>query len=142
MSKAFSFQPPRSAKLDGIPVTIVQGRWKQDALVRLLEGQVDADKLTADDWWRHLPPHLPHSVELTLGADDRFPLFPYRVVFSQYQLSGDAVVSKPIVILELFEVEQVESIPDQTFRIAAISCEPVDVTSFYVERVKQFTRKR
>ena len=141
LSKAFTFEPPQSANLDGIPVILVRGRWKQQALVRLLEGQVEAQKLTGHDWWRHLPAHIPHAVELTLGADDRFPLFPYRVVFSQYRENKTQVDAVHVVVLELFEVEQLASIPDRIFQVSAVSCEPVDITAFYVDRVEQFTRR-
>ncbi len=141
LSRAFTFDPPHSANLDGIPVILIRGRWKQKALVRLLEGQVDPQQLSGADWWRHLPAHIPHTVELTLGADEQFPLFPYRVVFSQFRDQRGQVHAAHAVVLELFEVEQLADIPEQIFQVAAVSCEPVDITAFYVDRVEQFTRR-
>ena len=141
LAKAFTFEPPMSAMLDEIPVTVVRGRWKQEALVRLLEGQVPQESLSGDDWWQHVPAHVPHAVELTLGADERFPLFPYRVVFTQYRRQPQGITADPVLVLELFEVEQVAEIPERIFQVSAVSCEPVDITAFYVDRVEQFTRR-
>jgi hypothetical protein len=141
LAKAFRFEPPQSANLDGIPVILVRGRWKQKALIRLLEGQVDAERLSGSDWWRCVPEHIPHAVELTLGADDRFPLFPYRIVFSRYREQNNQVEPVHVVVLELFEVERPANIPDRIFQVAAVTCEPVDITAFYVDRVEQFTRR-
>ena len=140
-SKAFDFEPVSRATLDGIPVVVVRGRWKQDSLARLMEGQVDAAKLAGEDWWKHLPAHLPHAVQFTIGTEDPFPFFPYRVEFLQYVNQAETVLVKPVVTLELYEVESMTNIPPALFQVAAVRCEPVDVTQFYLDRVHQFTRR-
>jgi hypothetical protein len=106
-----------------------------------MEGQVDEDRLKKTEWWRELPPHLPHAVQFTIGTDEPFPLFPYRVEFLQYQTQNEQVVAKPVVSLELYEVTAVDHVPAALFQVAAARCEPVDVTKFYLDRVQQFTRR-
>jgi hypothetical protein len=141
LAKAFHFEAVRRAELDGMPVFLIRGRWKTESLTRLMEGQVEPDKLAADDWWRYLPEHLPHEVRLTFGADEPFRLFPYRVEFLQYRVEGKSIECLPIVSLELYEVERRSDIPETLFRVAAVRCEPVDLTQFYLDRVQQFTRR-
>ncbi len=141
ISKAFDFEPVSQATLDGIPVVVIRGRWKQDSLARLMEGQVDAARLVDESWWKHLPAHLPHAVQFTIGTEDPFPFFPYRVEFLQFEMQAEKILAKPVVTLELYEVEALSEIPATLFQVAAVRCEPIDVTQFYLDRVHQFTRR-
>jgi hypothetical protein len=140
VAKTFQFEPAQAGTLDGIPVVVIQGRWRADSLARLMEGQVDAAKLAGPDWWRELPPHLPHMIKLTLGTAEPFRWFPYRVELFQYQSADEKIVARPIVTLELYEVSSLAEVPETLFQIAAGNCEPHDLTAFYLERVHQFTR--
>ncbi len=141
IAKTFHFEPVQQGTLDGIPVVVIQGRWREDSLARLLEGQVDSAKLAGEDWWQKLPPHLPHMVKFTIGTEAPFRWFPYRVEFLQYQTVDKKVVARPIVTLELYEVSAVATVPESLFQIAAGNCEPHDLTAFYLDRVHQFTRR-
>lgn len=139
--KTFHFEPVQQGTLDSIPVVVIQGRWRDDSLARLLEGQVDPAKLAGKDWWQHLPAHLPHLVKFTIGTEAPFRWFPYRIEFLQYQTVDKAVVVRPVVTLELYEVAEAQNVPESLFQIAAGNCEPHDVTAFYIDRVNQFTRR-
>jgi hypothetical protein len=139
--RMFEFQPVRRGTLDGIPVLVIEGRWRRESLARLLEGQLDPKQLEKDDWWRHVPPHLPHQVRFTLGMDDPLRLFPYRIEFLQHRSGNAGGVTHPVVTLELYEVATIADPPQSLFQITAGASEPRDLTAFYLERVQQFTRR-
>jgi hypothetical protein len=141
VSRSFQFEPVQQGNLDGIPVVVVQGRWRQESLARLLEGQVDAGRLGDADWWRHLPNHVPHLVRLTLGTEEPFRWFPYRVEFLRYAPDHQQVDLRSAVTLELYEVSTARDFPPALFQVAAAECQPHDLTSFYLDRVQQFTRR-
>jgi hypothetical protein len=141
IANTFHFEPVQQAMLDEMPVYLVRGRWKAESLARLMEGQVEPEKLARDDWWKFLPRHLPHEVRLILGADRPFQLFPYRIEFLQYEQDGNRVASRSVVSLELYEVESKTEIADAFFQVAAVRSSPIDLTEFYIDRVKQFTRR-
>ena len=141
LSTHFLFTEVEEGTLDSIPVLICTGEWNPSALERLLEGQLSAQ--AARDGavrWQQLPKHLPHRVKLTLGADQRFPYFPYRVVFEQYTLSDGQAVANEVAVLELFEVKQALNLSDEMFSIPSVETKPVDSTEFYRKRIMQFTR--
>jgi hypothetical protein len=116
LSLNFEFGTPIKSHLgdapDKIPVWIIPGRWKRENLARLLpkhHKQILAGKLAPLE---QLKAHLPHEVEVTLGNDDKFPLFPYKVVYLRHAPEG-AEKSKTrsdnmieILSLKLFEVKQ------------------------------------
>jgi hypothetical protein len=141
LSSHFVFAEVEEARLDSIPVLICTGQWNAASLERLLEGQPSAraarDGLVR---WQQLPSHLPHRVSLTLGMDERFPYFPYRVVFEQFQIVDGDLSSKEIAVLELFEVKLAYQLSDEIFSPPSVDTPPSDSTEFYRKRILQFTR--
>ena len=141
VSGHFEFEPHTTGTLDTIPVIFCQGTWRPDALKKLLDAQPGAAAFSDNriDWDR-LPQHIPHQVRLTLGTDERFPYFPYRIEFLQFARSDDPESARCVALLELYEVRHVANMPDELFRLPSMDCIPVDATDFYAERVRQFGR--
>ncbi len=77
---------------------------------------------------------------MTLGNDDRFPGFPYRIEFEQFELRNGVQSARPITVLELFELKLAPELSDDMFRLPSIDTVPVDATEFYKHRIRQFTR--
>ncbi len=140
LAEHFTFGEITIAELDSIPVIKTVGVWKSQSLERLLEGQVAPEILRDRVNWSELPEHLPHQVELTLGNDERFPLFPYRIVFNTLQPRGNQIKSTPVAVLEFFELQNSPRISNTAFQLPSIEMQQVDVTSFYKQRLRQFTR--
>ena len=141
LSMHFDFTEVKESTLDSIPVIVCTGQWKSAALQRLLEGQTSANAAQKEKvHWQHLPKHLPHRVRLTLGVDQRFPYFPYRVVFEQFEMVDGSQITNEIAVLELFEVKQDLNLSDEMFSIPTLESMPEDATEWYRDRIKQFTR--
>ncbi|MGI9517914.1 MAG: hypothetical protein ACR2NP_12755 [Pirellulaceae bacterium] len=137
----FDFTEIEEVQLDSIPAIRCTGQWRAPALARLLEGQIEADAVRDDIVrWQQLPRQLPHQVRLTLGKDDRFPWFPYRIVFEQYTLQDEELVVREIAVLELYELRHAPHLTDEMFLIPDIDAPPRESTEFYRKRILQFTR--
>jgi hypothetical protein len=79
LDENFDFAAPQPTELAGVKMLALIGRWKAERLIRLLPEQETADlQQPATIHPAHLPPHLPHRVNVLLGHDD---LFPYRVEY-------------------------------------------------------------
>ncbi len=141
LSTHFVFTEAEETLLDTIPVMVVTGHWHPASLNRLLEGQPESRAATAETvYWQQLPKHLPHQVSMTLGMDHKFPYFPYRIVFKQFELKEGEMITKDIAVLELFELKQAIDLSDEMFTIPNLETPPVDSTEFYRKRILQFTR--
>ena len=141
LSSHFVFSKAQESMLDTIPVVEVVGRWNPAALERLLEGQAEANAIKDGTVnWQRLPVHMPHQVRLTLGRDQRFPYFPYRIVFEQFSLRDGKQVVNEIAVLELYELRVADELTDEMFGLPSTKTEPVDSTEFYRKRILQFTR--
>ncbi len=141
LSEHFVFATAEAGLLDSIPVINLVGTWRPEAVRRLLDGQIPENTVSGEEVnWRLLPAHLPHQVRLTLGNDDRFPYFPYRIVFEQFEENESQLVAHPIAVLELYELKLAPNMADDMFRLPSVDTLPVDATEFYKHRVKQFTR--
>jgi hypothetical protein len=141
LAEHFEFGDAVPGQLDRIPVLECTGQWRASAIQRLLHGQIDPAAVhgnTVD--WQMLPTHLPHQVRITLGDDERFPGFPYRVVFEQFEFQEGKAVAKPVAVLELYEVRHAPELTDGMFQLPSIDTPPVDATSFYEQRIQQFAR--
>ncbi|MGE0759720.1 MAG: hypothetical protein AB7O38_22075 [Pirellulaceae bacterium] len=107
LAEYFQFAPPQESELKGLPIWELEGTWTQELWARLVPGNSAG---TAD--WERLPEHLPDHVRLTLGRDQNFPLFPYRIEYLKTQrsstvvgvASGQSSQILPLVTMELFEV--------------------------------------
>lgn len=129
----FEFTAPQASSLKQIPVWIVTGRWKQDRLAEMLPAQKDniLAGLPAD--LSQLPPQIPHEVEITLGHDDLFPLFPYRIVYRRLASpGGEGTPPQPIVVLEFFNVRRRLDMDPREFEYVPDDRELVDNTDEYL----------
>ena len=143
LESLFEFEQPRESMLGEIPVYQVRGRWKTQAIIRLLEGSVDPDFFNQKDWLQKLPDQIPSQVELTLARDDQFNLFPYRIQFQR--LSQDLKKtshSRTVVSLELFDTQNVNEIPDEMFQIYPGATRPRDRTAYYQKRLGRLNLRR
>ena len=141
LSTHFVFTEVEQGSLDKIPVVICTGQWNPKALRKLLDGQPCAKAAKKGTVrWQQLPEHLPHQVKLTLGLDQKFPYFPYRIVFEQFVLIEGKTTIKETAVLELFELKQAIDLPDEIFSIPSTETVPTDSTEFYRRRILQFTR--
>ncbi len=141
LAEHFEFASAEAGQLDTIPVIHCTGQWRAAAVGRLLHGQIDPEA-TQDGIvrWQQLPEHLPHQVRLTLGNDQRFPWFPYRIEFEQFEMRDGVQVARPMAVLELYELHQAPQLSDDMFRLPSIETIPFDATEFYKQRIRQFTR--
>lgn len=137
----FDFTEVEQTTLDSIPVLVCTGQWNANALQRLLEGQ-PSEKALKDSKvrWHQLPKHLPHRVKLTLGIDQKFPYFPYRIVFERYEMVDGSRLANEITVLEFFEVKHDPNLTDEMFSIPTLDSMPKNETEFYRKRIQQFTR--
>jgi len=158
MAAHFEFDSVKRDKLGELDVYKVVGRWKPAALLKMFSlapsgSQENTDDGSASDrppisqreLLKILPAHMPHVVQLVLGTDqDRFPLFPYRMVFYRYEFIGDTPEPelKPIVIMEFFNLERVSRISSTLFQVASPIDGSTDLTEAYIEQAKRMYRLR
>ncbi len=114
LAKSFEFNSPRKLEIGGIPMVSIRGQWRRGRLQQLLQGQINLGDNDTQIEWGQLPPQLPHAVEIILGNDEFAPLFPYRMIFHQYENDGQA---KPLVSMEMYEVEKVERMDVSLFSV-------------------------
>ncbi len=141
LAEHFEFTEVESGQLDEIPVIHCTGTWRAAAVERLLQGQMDADAVVGNIVrWQKLPAHLPHQVSITLGNDQRFPWFPYRVVFEKFEMQNGEPFAHPVAVLELYEVRHAPELSDEMFQLPSLETPPTDATEFYEHRIRQFAR--
>jgi hypothetical protein len=137
LAEQFQFAAPEKVMLGDVPAWKASGRWRTDRLRRLMEGQVDPALIEGPDWWRYLPPQLPHSVEITMGQLTSGTWFPHRIVLRQMT---DSQHSRDAVVLEFYDVRVGETLPAELFETHWLARDADDRTEFYRNRVQQFTR--
>jgi hypothetical protein len=116
---------------DQISVWRLEGRWKPDALARLLPDQKEAIEAGQAVDLSQLPPQVPDSVLLMLGHSD---LFPYRIEYhrSPNEKKGGAA-SRPIVTMQLYDVVRNAPIPAHRFQYNPGELEFEDETGEFLE---------
>ena len=134
LARSFDFNTPQKTQIDGIPMLTIRGQWRLGRLQQLLQGQVNLDGAQSTVRWDQLPPQLPHAVEIILGNDEFMPLFPYQIVFYQYQPDGQA---RPLVSMEMYEVDKVESIDPSLFTVNSNNIDSsINATSRYENQIE------
>lgn len=142
LEASFNFAPPERQMLGSVPVWNLKGTWKPDSLEKILHEYVDSKWLTPKTVWNRLPPQIPHSVELLLGNDELLPLFPYRIVFYQFQQDADDTAeSAAAVTLEMYEVSQVGQLDDQLFQVDKTDRTHKDITHRFASRLDDFRKQ-
>lgn len=115
---------------------VVKGRWNEDRLRRFLHGQTGPDFIRPEIQWEELPQHLPQSVEVVLGDDSYFPLFPYRISYFRNGETGDAAKDMNIATIELYELNLNVDLTESVFRVNSESTQLDDVTPREVNRIR------
>jgi hypothetical protein len=90
-----------------------------------------------------LAEHLPDAVQLTLGRDQVFPLFPYRIEYLRTRrrsavvgvAAGSEFVVEPLVTMELFELRQRPDLTPSHFVSPLSNAEARDLTSEYLRKL-------
>lgn len=88
LDRDFEFSPPELVEIEKARMFKLVGRWRTESLSKmmvLLTGQPVDDKARAIEL---LPPHLPTTVEVILGADAPLELFPFQVRFLREEGAG------------------------------------------------------
>ncbi len=132
----FDFDAPVNSRLGKTEAWKLSGKWKENRLVRLLNGQIQHSVIGNGIKWQQLPPQVPHTCEILMGADDYFPLFPYRISFFRQELEGERPVKKRILKIEFFELQQNAKLSNAIFEMNFDGIRPNDLTSEMVQRVK------
>ena len=135
LGTAFDFAAPASQTMSGLNVLHLHGQWKPAAIENILNKRKHIDPETGAVNWRQLPEQVPHGVDVFLGNDDFQPLFPYRIVFFQFDPETD--LKRPIVTMELFEVEKVAALSPDLFHVSGANSRQVDLSDAYQKRIQK-----
>ena len=138
LESSFDFDPPQPQMLGGITTWKITGSWKPGRLRQILQNYVDPKWIGPEIDWEKLPPQIPHTVEINLGNDQFLPLFPYRIVFSRYQVSDAESKLVPTVTIEMYEVNKRDYLDDGNFRLETTGQTSVNITSRFSDRLEQF----
>jgi hypothetical protein len=141
LDENFDFAPPQEGRIGEVPVSIVAGRWKPDRLAALLPEQRDAILAGQPARLDRLPPHVPDQVQVTLGRDNLFPLFPYRIEYLRGQGRGGKDLAatdspKAIVTMELFEVRRRDDLDRRQFIYEPGEQEVIDQTETFLKGLR------
>ena len=139
LAKTFSFEDAVSSNLGGNEVVVLVGRWRENDLRRLLEGNSQPGFFDQPNWVYAIPEHLPHQVKLTLGTQGLLKLFPLKIEFLRMSESEENSYDS-IVSLDLFETQTVENIPNEMFQVYSGPDHPKDRTAFYLERLNRLVK--
>jgi hypothetical protein len=159
LHKNFEFKLVQSDRLDGVPVWVVRGAWRPEALLEAYpdpkatpaagQGSVGEDPSgkapppsarrspPSNSAAGKLPPHAPEVVVLLIGRDD---LFPYRIEFRRrVEVDDKSPVrtdeTRPLVIMEWFEVALDTPLDDRQFIYRPGDLEFSDGTRKLLERM-------
>ena len=140
LRKDFQFYDATKSQLGDVPVYVVSGKWKSEALGGFAASQPKAAKPGGTMLLR---PHVPNRVMLFLGADD---LFPYRVEFRSIDegagqggvdgapLKATDATDELLLAMELFEVQINVPLEERLFQFAPGSRPYTDVTDLYLQK--------
>lgn len=140
LSENFTFAAPRESQIGEIPVWVVNGQWKPDRLAILLPEQRDAILAGQPAKLSKLAPHLPDGVQLTLGRDNLFPLFPYRIEYlrgrNDDRTAADTEDARPIVTMELYELRRRDDLDRRNFTYEPGDQEVIDQTDAFLRTLE------
>ena len=136
----FDFHSVFRSQLGDVPTYGLEGRWRAEALAKLLPAQAAAAATGASFDLSKLPAHVPDRVVLYLGVDD---LFPYRVEYHRDAAAADEVpaetramsaTARPLLVLEFFEVRFDGPLEETLFLFSPGTRKFLDVTESYLAK--------
>jgi hypothetical protein len=140
MQQNFDFTAPRSGRYGDRQVWVVEGRWKREALARLLPAQQSGILAGEPARLQELSPQVPTGVLLAFAADGEAPLFPLLLEYRRHTseaekpvalltLRFDDVRRRPELTQEDFDYQITEQVPvvdvDPNAFIRSLGLEPV-----------------
>jgi hypothetical protein len=140
LRKDFHFQTVTRSALGDLPVLVVVGGWKSEALGGFTASQPRINKPAKSAGGIVLRPHVPDGVVLMLGADD---LFPYRIEFRRRPDGAGEGNPTPaeiadgalLLAMELYEVQVDVPLEERLFQFAPGSRPYSDVTELYLQQM-------
>jgi hypothetical protein len=147
LRKDFQFHGVAASKLGDLPVQVVTGAWKGEALSGFAASAPKKKDAGRTVGGLVLRPHVPDQVVLFLGADD---LFPYRIEFRRLPEGAEHGVAAAVagaappvnadpntllLALELYEVQINVPLEERLFQFAPGSRPYTDVTELYLQQM-------
>lgn len=121
LNNSFQFRFVQQDRLDGVPVNVLRGTWRPEALAatfpnpkaKKVEEEGEGSKRAAGK----LPAHAPDVIVLLVGQGDQFP---YRIEFRRRVQSDENSPDQtdptiPLVVMEWFEVSLDTPIDERQF---------------------------
>ena len=115
---------------------LLRGTWQPSRVQSLVELNSDSGNQQADLSWSHLPPNLPHAVELSLDRNSEWELFPSRLTFYQFRVIDKRTMADPVVVIEFQNPRAMGSISDDQFVFRSENLEATDLTQQYLSRLR------
>lgn len=138
LANHFQFDQTEKTKLGKLDVYRLTGKWQTSAVQKLFGGTENQSIQLAE-----LPVQIPHAVQLVVGdSNDKFPLFPYRIVFYRLDETGQNTDSsrkklKPTVMLEFYNLKRLDTAGLHLFQIETNEKRSRDLTEEYQQRAEQ-----
>ena len=125
MQKRMVFQGSREQEIDGKPFLVVQGRWNEEQLKSFGAKAGDDDPILAN--------YLPEYVRLFF---EKKTLVPRRIMFLKRHPDRKQRFARPMVTLDLMNVELNHAIDPDQFRFSADVPNQKDVTEDVIKMIK------
>jgi len=123
---------------EGVQTRVLQGRWNEQRLRRLLFGQIHTKFIEDHYPCDRLPVHIPASVEVHLSQAAGGPIFPSKIKFMGRKIGNQ---DRPdSVSLAFHSLKMLDSLSDETFRVQPGSIELSDLTNTSVERIEDLNQ--
>lgn len=112
MSQHFTFTAPRQETLGGVPVWVLEGTWRHEALMMIWPDNADAIRAGQAIDMSEAPPQLPTRVLLVLARDPAQRLFPHRIEYQRLDKAGKV---STMMALDYFDVRRNISLDPRLF---------------------------
>jgi hypothetical protein len=136
LADEFRFAVVADSEAPSTTSKVLRGTWRPSRLQRLLRDHLSPEQLDAGLAWSHLPPNLPHAVEVTLISSAALDLFPSQLVFYQFQPDNDRTIAKPVVIIQFQQPATLETVSDDQFVLRSDNLEATDLTQQYLSKLR------
>jgi hypothetical protein len=140
LQKSFRFTRAEAGQLDVLPVWIVSGVWRPEALVSVSKDLAHQAALGEPLNLKKLPAQLPEEVALYVGQDD---LFPYRIEYRRRAdkkgRAGDPGqdTMQTILVVEFFDARLNAPIDPQQFVYQPANVTVLDTTSSFIMAIEK-----